>query len=261
MNLQTALRTVYAGMRLSREQAREVFTSALSGEADPAVLGAFLITLARRREIRAIRDGEVFDRSCEAPSADGDLGEIRAIWTDFERFAAGSLVVAAHAQTFEAWAAHLAGRRTGLPAVCGLSDVAALLFPGRLAHRRENRVLEFCASDPERARDAEPTPENVREALGELTRRFLALDDAVIGAIAGGVRGAGGLRRSPSGTSSRESSSTLAWRASCRPRRRHVPRRSWSWCSDEGGGGSGRRSGLRWGRGVGCGPEVPDSRR
>ena len=50
MNLQTALRTVYAGMRLSREQAREVFTSALSGEEEPAVLGAFLVTLARRRE-------------------------------------------------------------------------------------------------------------------------------------------------------------------------------------------------------------------
>ena len=165
---------------------RPVFVALSCSGPDPAIDDV--------HRIRAIRDGEGFDRSCEAPAADGDQGEIRAIWTEFERFAAGSLVVAAHAETFEAWAAHLAGRRTGIPAVCGLSDVAALLFPGRLAHRREGLVLEFCATDSERARDAEPTPENVREALGELTRRFLALDDAVIGAIAGGLDAAwGGL--------------------------------------------------------------------
>lgn len=53
LELREALRLVYGGAALTRDQSREVFADALSGEADPGVLGAFLVarweSAARRR--------------------------------------------------------------------------------------------------------------------------------------------------------------------------------------------------------------------
>jgi len=50
LELREALRLVYGDEELSREQSREVFAGALSGEADPVVLGAFLVALGKRGE-------------------------------------------------------------------------------------------------------------------------------------------------------------------------------------------------------------------
>ena len=50
MKLQEALKRVYAGEELLRDEAREVFAGALTGDADPIVLGALLVALGVRGE-------------------------------------------------------------------------------------------------------------------------------------------------------------------------------------------------------------------
>ncbi|MCZ6596732.1 MAG: anthranilate phosphoribosyltransferase [Planctomycetota bacterium] len=49
-NLQDTLRALLAGRRLSREEARATFSSALDESADPVVFGGILTALAQRRE-------------------------------------------------------------------------------------------------------------------------------------------------------------------------------------------------------------------
>jgi anthranilate phosphoribosyltransferase len=73
MKLSQALKVVYGDEELSRDEARDVFAGALSGEADPVLLGAFLIALGKRGEspqeilgaAEALREAMLpFEHSC-----------------------------------------------------------------------------------------------------------------------------------------------------------------------------------------------------
>ncbi len=179
---------------------RPVFAVLWSTGPDPGLDG-----LLRLQAIRTGEGGERFDRWCAPSSSEGDDpgrdgrvsadfgaaaleaepdGEAAEIWREFAEFAGKRLVVVADGESFEAWASFLSGRPLGGQAVCGLTEAARLLFPGRLAHRREELVAELCATDPSRPSPLAVGPEELREALGELVRRFLELEPDVLGTIA-----------------------------------------------------------------------------
>lgn len=150
-------------------------------------------------------DQERFDRWCRLPSTgEGDFrrdgriasdygaaaleraadGEPAELWRELAEFAGDRLLVVADAALFEAWASFLAGRPIDRSAVCGLTEAARLLLPGRLALRREELVADLCAPNEHRPSALAVAPEELREAFGELVGRFLGLDADVLGTIA-----------------------------------------------------------------------------
>jgi len=122
-----------------------------------------------------------FGRAALEATADGEPAEL---WRELALFTGDRLLVVADAALFEAWASFLAARPIDGHAICGLTEAARLLLPGRLALRREELVADLCAPDEQRSSALAVTPEELREAFGELARRFLELDADVLGAIA-----------------------------------------------------------------------------
>ena len=166
--------------------------------------------LVRIRATRCGADGtswETFDRSCAPRGGDGEANpdlldrlhsdygdgfvapgvplEGGKIWDEFTEFARDHLIVAADTAPFEAWAAHLAGRPTEGLSICGLTEVAALLLPGRLPSARRGWSPRSATPIRPRPSDLAIGPDDLREALGELVRRFLELGPDVLGVFAG----------------------------------------------------------------------------
>ncbi|MEM7518858.1 MAG: DEAD/DEAH box helicase, partial [Planctomycetota bacterium] len=103
------------------------------------------------------------------------------IWEEFETFIGNCDLICIDASTFEPWRAALRSREAAEEpafsrgATLALCELAALCFPGRLANLREGLVpalLEETPGRPSRAIE----PEEVRDALTQLTRRFLTQD-------------------------------------------------------------------------------------
>jgi ATP-dependent DNA helicase DinG len=179
---------------------RTVFCALWTSGADTTLDGIFRVQALRR----GADDGrvEAFDSLCN-PFAEGDddpatqarmareLGIAREdlgraprapdVWRALEEFIGDRPVIASDCDAFEAWRAHFGAAPRGALAT-GPAEIAALLFPGRLGHRRE-------ALGP-RACDAL----ELRAALAELVERFLDQpEDALRLCASGYVRAARAL--------------------------------------------------------------------
>jgi len=108
------------------------------------------------------------------------------VFAAFRAFLGDAAVIAAEGRVFENWFEHLAGARGSAPDCVGLSEVAALLFPGRLANLREDLALALLPGD---AHDGPPRalqPTHVQRALVELVSRFHGLDEDILKVAARG---------------------------------------------------------------------------
>ena len=117
----------------------------------------------------------------------GDLpsgldGQAEEAWRDLAEFIAGHLVVSPDRAALESWAGYLGGGLDGVPPSVGLSDAAALLFPGRMSHRGGTLAADLTTA--ERASDEALEPEHLRLALTELVARFGGLEEGALSAIA-----------------------------------------------------------------------------
>jgi ATP-dependent DNA helicase DinG len=100
-------------------------------------------------------------------------------WSEFERFlerGGPATVLTADAEIFRAWEDHHRAHPGLRHRVLGLSDVALLLVPGRLAGAREQLLSELCAGERELAAPAAWTPRDLRRAFAKLAARFAAHD-------------------------------------------------------------------------------------
>jgi len=98
----------------------------------------------------------------------------------FRTFLGDAPVVTLEGHVFENWFEHLAGAKDSAPDCVGLAEVAALLFPGRLANLRDDLALALLPSD---AHDGPPRalePTHVQRALAQLVSRFHAQGDDVM---------------------------------------------------------------------------------
>jgi Rad3-related DNA helicase len=110
------------------------------------------------------------------------LPHASAVWTELEEFLGDRPLIVLECESFEAWRSHFTGRTTraneavhaprGGGVAVGLSEMAGLFFPGRLAQQREALVSALSDGDPLRAPRAFG-PAELRSALRELVARFL----------------------------------------------------------------------------------------
>ncbi len=148
--------------------------------------------LARRRGV----DGtwESFDRWCGWPKATPaeiarsierfgedaravlDAPPAAELWRELRRFIGAGPLVVPDAASFHTWRAHFESAETPAPLLLGLTDVAALLFPGRLAQRRD--ALLGALVEPTQGAGPEAFgPDDLALATHELARRFLERDE------------------------------------------------------------------------------------
>jgi ATP-dependent DNA helicase DinG len=178
---------------------------------DPAFDGILRVQALRGRSDPSAGDEnalERFDRTCN-PFAETDAESIspavwRAaealglsrerieasaavadVWDELRSFVGAGPIVAPDAESFATWFRHLSGTRTAMPPCIGLSEMAGLFVPGRLALRRAELVTLLGATS--NAGDGAGTsarhaadPESLRAALIELVRRIHALDEDVL---------------------------------------------------------------------------------
>ena len=97
-----------------------------------------------------------------------------AVWADLEGFLGGAPVVSPDAASYAAWSEALGGSSR---VAIGLAEVAALLLPGRLAHRREGLVRALVAEHE--GPPAAVFPSELVQALAEVCRRGLGRDRRV----------------------------------------------------------------------------------
>ncbi len=99
---------------------------------------------------------------------------LEEVWPLFREFVAGDPVVALDGSAFRAWYEHLEGQSDRAPPVIGLTEMASLLVPGRLANLRESLVEALL--EPRNGPPRALYPPELGAALAELVARFLALD-------------------------------------------------------------------------------------
>jgi len=127
--------------------------------------------------LRARRLGP--EGSGEDLELDGEgLGD-EAGWQELLAFVDGRPVLVAEASEVEGWRASQAPGVEALARLTGLGEVAALLFPGRLARRPGELVVELLGEDAPPA----PGPDELFAALRELRRRFLELGNEAVHAL------------------------------------------------------------------------------
>jgi len=155
---------------------------------------------------------EVFDRTCDpfpgsssgtdpAPGSAtarmarefgvrrADLSEavlLEQAWAEFRAFLGAGPVIVPDAGDFVDWCEHLDSGGGSEPLVLGLDEVAALLFPGRMATR--GGLVATLLRDPHTGPAKALHPPEVHAALGQLIARFLALPDEARGLVAEGYR-------------------------------------------------------------------------
>lgn len=156
-----------------------------------------LLRVLALRQGEGSGDWETLDVSCEldesidvaeledrfGPRASAGEVELDAAWQRLATFCEGHAVISAERETFERWAAHLSRGFDDVPPGIGLDEAAALILPGRLSARGARLAIDL-APARERASDAALTPEDLREALTELSARFARLTDEAAGALA-----------------------------------------------------------------------------
>ncbi|MBK7878449.1 MAG: hypothetical protein IPJ77_22565 [Planctomycetes bacterium] len=164
--------------------------------------------LARRRT--STGDWEVFDRWCDpregserslpgmerwsarfgrdARALAGE-GSASAAWAEFARFAEGAVLVVPDAAGFRAWRAHAGAGASSERALTGLAEIAGLLFPGRLAQRREHLLASLVEPTAGEGSDAYG-PDDLNLAVDELARRFLEREEDVLRIAVQGFRNA-----------------------------------------------------------------------
>lgn len=106
-------------------------------------------------------------------------GDLKEAWSRFRSFCGEAPILTPDAERVEAWRAHLDPGTEATSTCVGLTEVAALCFPGRLSLMGEGLVDGLCPY-PREGPPAASTPGELRAALGELTRRFLAQDPRII---------------------------------------------------------------------------------
>lgn len=158
-----------------------------------------VVRLAARR--RASSGGwEEFDRWCDPregaqrtlPGQDGWRARFgraaeelaneppaRAVWEELRAFVGARPLVVPDGASFCAWSAHLSGSATFDGTSTSLSELAALLFPGKLAQRRENLLAVLVEPTQGVGTDAYG-PADLELAVDELARRFLERDEDVL---------------------------------------------------------------------------------
>ena len=106
-------------------------------------------------------------------------------WESFADFVDGRPLVVPDAAAFRAWWEHCEGRRGGVPPCLGLSELAALLAPGRIANLRAGLIPALlegsaAASAPPatETQRAPLLPPQLRSAAAELVRSWLALEQS-----------------------------------------------------------------------------------
>src|SRR5690349_2687817 len=96
--------------------------------------------------------------------------DVADVWAELRAFVGAGPIVVPDAESFAAWSAHLSGTRDAIPACIGLSEMAGLFVPGRLALRRAELVT-LLGSASGAVDVAEPSaggalePEQLRTAL------------------------------------------------------------------------------------------------
>lgn len=121
------------------------------------------VTARMRREF-----GVTSEELADAPTA-------REIWPELIEFLGARRIVVLDAAAFEAWFANSAERDTETPVAIGLTELASLLFPGRLANRGERLIEDFVELD-DPAHPLATGPEELQGALRALLQRFLQGD-------------------------------------------------------------------------------------
>ena len=135
---------------------------------------------------RMAREFGVTARTLEArPPACEIIGELQA-------FIGPRSLVVDDGEAFDSWWRHLARASDAGPERVGLTEMASLLLPGRLAGRREGLAADLC---PPQATAALPSdravgPEHLQAALRELIGRFLGQDPGTLALAAGGFHAA-----------------------------------------------------------------------
>ena len=128
-------------------------------------------------ELPALLPPEDLDAGLEALATGG---EALSTWAAFTEFVGESDLFAPDAEGFGQWALQYGGEGAAMREACGLAEVAALLFPGRLSNRREGLVLDLIADGDSRPTERSIGPADLREAMGDLATRFLTLDTLVV---------------------------------------------------------------------------------
>jgi Rad3-related DNA helicase len=174
---------------------------------------------------------DVFDRLCN-PFADetssviaserlarefgvarGDLenaDRCSVVWEELEQFLGDRAVFVLECESFAAWRAHFTARSREhstqhaddsrssgeLQALIGLTDLASLLFPGRIGQKRES-ILSALTDRKDLLSTHHFDPLDLEAALRELVRRFLDLPEDVLRVfVSGYVRAWRGLSAS-----------------------------------------------------------------
>ncbi|MBI5364359.1 MAG: hypothetical protein HZA53_14360, partial [Planctomycetes bacterium] len=128
-------------------------------------------TLPGQDEWRA-RFGRAAEELANEPPA-------RAAWEELRAFVGDSPLVVPDGASFRAWSAHLSGNARFDGPATSLSELAALLFPGKLAQRRENLLAVLVEPTHGTGTDAYG-PADLELAIDELARRFLERDEGVL---------------------------------------------------------------------------------
>lgn len=127
---------------------------------------------------------ERFGRGAAELAAEGSSADA---WKALAAFLGDAVLVVPDGASFAAWDAHVGGRGRLANARTSLAEVAALLFPGRLAQRRE-RLLETLV-EPTAGEGSEAYgPEDLALALDDLARRFLEREEDVLRVAVQGLR-------------------------------------------------------------------------
>lgn len=106
------------------------------------------------------------------PALPPPAAAFRELWT----FAAGRPLVVLEAESFGAWAARSGAARADLPPAVGLSELASLVAPSRLAVRPTD-LLEALRPAREATGGATADAHALRAALAELLRRLAGRDE------------------------------------------------------------------------------------
>ncbi|MDP6540748.1 MAG: helicase C-terminal domain-containing protein [Planctomycetota bacterium] len=135
---------------------------------------------------RMVREFGVDSRKLEAsPRAEEAFAELVGFLGDRP-------LIVDDGESFDAWWRRLAAPSASQPQRVGLTELAALLLPGRLAGRREGLIADLC---PPGVTATLPStravgPEHLQAALRELVGRFLGQDSGTLALAAAGYRAA-----------------------------------------------------------------------
>lgn len=103
----------------------------------------------------------------------------REIWGELDVFLQDRTVIVLDAPAFNSWFAHEAGAEAALPETLGLLELAALLFPGRLANRGD-KLIQALVDIPKPGMPLATGPEELQAAMRELLQRFLTGDELAL---------------------------------------------------------------------------------